>query len=219
MAQPILYPDSTLLLPPRLMGRIGYYAALARYGNVIVDTSMRYDKRIKDVHRYDIVDTRGLVQLTVPESHPDRSTLPHALLWSDCTVSSHDEWWRRHRTTLESAYGRTPFFEFLIDKFDAVLCDPCATGTRTPLMHLDQQADSIIRSILCLENNVTWQPAQATLADGTVDLRRDTFIISEMPRYRQVRAASLGFVPNLSILDLIFNLGPEGARYLVEQIK
>lgn len=214
--QPILHPDTTLLLPPRLMGRVGYYAAMIKYGKVIVDTSMRYDKRIKDVHRYDIADVRGTVQLTVPESHPDRTSLPHPLQWDDCSVSSHDEWWRRHRTTLESAYGRTPFFEYLIDKFDCVLCDPCTDGIRTPLMELDRRADAVIRGILGLENRVEWIPCPQNMEGDIRDMRRDSFMLSDMPPYWQIRANTLGFMPNMSVLDLIFNTGPEAARYLVE---
>ncbi|MDE6430391.1 MAG: WbqC family protein, partial [Duncaniella sp.] len=35
-----------------------------------------------------------------------------------------------------------------------------------------------------------------------------------LPSYWQIREDKLGFIPGLSVLDLIFNLGPEAVLYL-----
>ncbi|MDE7468125.1 MAG: WbqC family protein [Muribaculaceae bacterium] len=205
----VLYPRDTLLLAPRLFGSIGYYAAMARYGRVVIDTAMRYDKRAKAVHRYDIVDTRGPVTLTVPLAKPHGSARP---TWADAAVSTHDQWWHQHRITLESAYGRTPFFEFVYDRFAALIADPTAAPRWPSAIDLAREADRAVRALLGFENTVLWQPA----ADEApaVDLRRADFTLPDMSPYWQVRAHTLGFSPNLSILDLIFNLGPEAAIYL-----
>ncbi len=214
-APPVEYPDTLLLLPPRFMGSIGYYATLARYGHVVVDVAMRYDKRQKAVHRCDIVDTRGIVQLTVPVSKPAMSDEDEVPTWCHCPVSTHDEWWRQMRITLESAYGRTPYFEFLIDKFNTILRSPEAWDFRPNAMVIDCYADRIIRGILGLANDVEWCGSECT-GDFTdvVDMRRSSFVIERQPEYWQVRRDRLGFRPNLSILDLIFNLGPEASIYL-----
>ena len=42
---------STILLPPQMLGSVDYYAAIAAFENVVVDTSMRFDKRFKSTHR------------------------------------------------------------------------------------------------------------------------------------------------------------------------
>lgn len=215
MPSPLVeYPGSTLLLPPRFMGSVGYYALMARYGRVVIDTTMRYDKRQKAVHRCDIVDTRGEVQLTVPMCKPvaeegERPT------WCHCPVSTHDEWWRQMRVTLESAYGRTPYFEFLIDKFDCIFRSPEEWDMWPNALVLDCCADRIVRGILSLDNCVEWESAEVVEdVEDVVDARRGKFIISNQPEYWQVRRDRLGFRANLSVLDLIFNLGPEAAFYL-----
>lgn len=216
MASPMVkYPDTELILPPQFMGSVGYYAAMSRYGRVVVDTDIRYDKRRKEVHRCDIVDTRGPVQLTVPVGKPSTASREARPTWCDCAVSTHDAWWHRMRITLESAYGRTPYFEFLIDKFDDIFRSPALWDSWPNILTMDQLADSIIRRILAFENEVIWAPV--TLRDespATVDMRRHSFALGEQPHYWQIRADQLGFHPNLSILDLIFNLGPEAALHI-----
>ena len=128
-------------------------------------------------------------------------------------MSRHGQWWRLHRTALESAYGRTPFFEFIIDKFDTVLCDPAEPQAADNVVELAQRADEIVRSILLIDSKVEWRPL--TEADYVAtDLRRTDFALDDTMPYWQVRQSKHGFLPNLSILDLIFNLGPEAALYI-----
>lgn len=193
------------------MATAGYYAVMAAYGRVTVDSSLRYDKRAKTVHRCEIADTRGRLSLTVPVSVPHG--LEGRMRWDMVRVSRHGEWWRLQRTALESAYGRTPYFEFLIDKFDTMLADPGSPDTAPSVIDLDRMADETIRHIIGLDNDVRWAPA--TDDDGD-DMRRRDFTMAGMPVYRQLRADRIGFVDNLSVLDLIFNLGPESAFYLKE---
>ncbi len=76
----VKFPDTTAILPPRYMGQVGYYAAMARYGHVVVDAALHYDKRQKDVHRCEIADTRGLLRLTVPLGKPHGCD--HAPTWT-----------------------------------------------------------------------------------------------------------------------------------------
>ena len=101
--------DKVALLPPQLFGSVAYYAAMAQYRKAVVDTSLRYDKRFKSVHRYSIADARGELRLTVPVSRPEGAFLAGNLTWRDVTVSAHGRWWEVHLQALESAYGRTPF--------------------------------------------------------------------------------------------------------------
>lgn len=210
MSPLVIYPGATAIMPPRYMGSVGYYAVMARYGHVVVDAAMRYDKRQKGVHRCEIVDTRGLLRLTVPLAKPNGCG--HAPTWADASVSTHDEWWRQHLVALESAYGRTPYFEFLIDKFEDIFRSPEAWSEWPTAIDLDRRADEVIRRILGFDNRVEY--SVTTGLSGCIDLRRADFTIAAGHEYRQIRADRLGFHPNLSILDLIFNLGSEAPLYL-----
>ena len=215
------------VMPVRLFAPIGYYIALAQQQRVVVDTAMPFDKRAKAVHRYDIVDTQGRCQLTVPINRPHSGSPTDRPLWSDAAVSRHGQWWRLHRTALESAYGRTPFFEYLIDRFDTVLCDPADPAAAPNVVELARRADAIIRPLLLLDTPVEWRPlttqeaATMTAAEPTAiaaDLRHADFTLAAPQPYWQVRQSKLGFQPNLSILDALFNLGPEAALLLPRRL-
>lgn len=209
MSPLVLFPDATVALPPRLFAPALYYAAMASHGKAVVDTSLRYDKRCKEAHRYAVADVRGRLDLTVPVGKPSCQGRP---TWADAPVSRHGNWWHVHRVTLESAYGRTPFFEFIIDKFDHILADP---GDDAPsALELARRADAAVRSILGIDADVTWREALPGETFG-LDLRsRPGFDSPAMPPYYQVRDSSLGFIDSLSVLDIIFNLGDEAPLYI-----
>lgn len=212
--------NSTLRLPPLLSPSIGIYALIHACENCIVDTTLPFDKRLKDTHRFTIADTRGSLDLTVPIAKPLTSHCP----WDDINISTHGNWWDVHRIALESAYGRTPYFEFYIDRFLPMLT--AGVEQRFPtITSLSSAWDKEIRSILLLppplspvsSPDVNTDLRCVTLTpDAYRTLRRNaTFAlwVGNFP-YWQVREHTLGFIPGLSILDLIFNIGPEATLYL-----
>lgn len=183
----------------------------------MIDVALPFDKQDKDVHRYEIVDARGRLRLTVPLSKPHSFTGKPT--WNDTRVSTHDEWWCKHRTALESAYGRTPYFEFIFDRFSNIFRSPEKWPDGAPsALDVIREANSAVCEVLMIDTPVEYgapedmyqKYSQATI----IDLRDANFKNPSMPPYWQVRRAIHGFQSDLSILDLIFNLGPEGAIYL-----
>ncbi len=135
-----LYPGRVAVLPPQLFGSVAYYATDgALRGAAYVDNELRYDKRFKSVHRFDIASTRGKISLTVPVSRHEGATL-----WCDVKVSAHGRCRETMPDTLATAYGRSPFFEFYIDRLMPVFSEP----TGQSITELCDMADSIVRSTL-----------------------------------------------------------------------
>lgn len=210
-----MYPrcnDGTLLLPPRLFGSTAYYAVMALYGSAVIDTSMHFDKRAKLTHRYSIADANGAVDLTVPIEKPDKTT---GSTWRDIRISGHGQWWHVHLTALQSAYGRTPFFEYYIDDFLPLFTAECAGMT---LMDYLTAADAILRRQLHITTAIAHSPAATILDCPLLDLRRRPGELEQMaaavPYYQLRSARHGGFRPYLSVLDLLFNLGPEACLYI-----
>lgn len=189
--------NEILLLPTRLAPTPAYYRMMALHpGPVEICLGERFDKRRKDAHRFAVADTRGRLELTVPVEKPYGRT------WVDTRVSLHGRWWEVMAQALESAYGRTPFFEFYADDFMPLLADP---ERFTSVAALNADFDRAIRRALGLQKEVTY------VSEG-----RPVEIVPFAPApYWQVRADRLGFLPNLSILDLLFNLGPEALLALM----
>lgn len=193
-----------LSLPPRYYGSTAYYALVASAPASRMDFNLLYDKRMKEAHRCEIADKEGRARLTACIGKPhgiERAT------WADVPLSPHNRWWHTHRVTLESAYGRTPFFEFYIDRFLPFLTDG-VTERYPTLRALDEAIDAEIRRILLL-------PAPSEFSENSEisEISENSEHSDALP-YWQVRADRLGFIGGLSVLDLIFNLGPEAALHI-----
>lgn len=198
---------ATLVLPPAYCGGIGRYALMMRYGRTVVDTSGQYDKRCKVPHRCSIADTRGSLQLTVPIAKPERH---HGTRWADIRISLHGRWWDVHRTAMASAYGRTPFYEFISDRFEALWRGFSVDGCNLSLMDLDAAIEAeICRQLGLAAPEYTVCPP----SDGCRVSLGEADSLTVAP-YWQVRRSELGFIPGMSVLDLLFNLGPEAALLL-----
>lgn len=189
--------EEIVSLPPRLLPPAAYYALLASYGRACIDWSGPYRRGEKLTHRFDIADTRGRLSLTIPIAKPGKGAV-----WADVTLSDHGRWQETLPTALESAYGRTPFFEFYAPHILPLISD-ASGGDR--LVDLAESLDRVVRNILGL-------PAYSVEYLKTPSGRRSVVPEPLWPvtaPYWQVRRDILGFIPGLSILDLIFNLGPE----------
>ena len=179
-------PSATLYLASRLAPTPAFYHALAAHrGPVVICCAERFDKRCKAAHRFVIADTRGPLDLTVPIAKPYGRT------WAATRLSTHGTWWE----TIPAA---------LAPDLLPLLSDPARFDS---VGALNAAVDSFVRRALDLTDvdvSYSFDPA----------LRPTEPAGFELAPYWQVRADRLGFIPGLSILDSIFNLGPE-ARLLL----
>lgn len=127
--------------------------------------------------------------------------------WGDVTFSEHGQWWHLLWAAIYSAYGRTPYFEFYQDDFE-----PIFKTHPLSLQAFNSLIDRTVRNILGI-------PSPATSVEGlaqecSIDLRSRPIPPIPVVEYYQVWSAKYGFTPGLSILDLIFNMGPEAPLIL-----
>lgn len=194
--------QAAALLPVRLFPQAAYYAFMSSLRTAAFNINERYNKAEKGTHRFTITDTRGPLRLTVPVSRPHGATM-----WKETIVSDHGRWFETMPVALESAYGRTPFFEFYIDRMM-----PLFNSTGKSIFDLCLEADAIVRSILHIKTKIV-DPSEIAGAPAVSEAEIKSLYKNEPP-YWQVRDSSLGFIGGLSVLDLIFNLGPEAELYL-----
>lgn len=109
----------------------------------------------------------------------------------DIRISEHGQWRHHHWNALRTAYGKSPFFEYYADEFAPFYI----SRTHDYLIDFNAALHEVICNLIDIHQNVT--PLQQ---------RRQP--------YYQVFAQRLGFLPDLSIVDLLFNMGPEAIFYL-----
>lgn len=239
MSPLIKYPDKTIVLPIQYFGSIDYYARMAAVGHVIINDCARFDKRFKSAHRCTIADTHGELQLTVPISKSWRKTNVASaakpcqseesqqlgqqgelkepeeqprqqLTWRNVGLSDHGMWWQDIEVSIASAYGRTPFYEYYIDRLRPFF-SKSTIATLDSIASLDVALNRTICSILGITSDIRLRSeiSDAEFAAATENLITADEIVIEPVEYYQVRHDRFGFIAGLSILDLIFNMGPE----------
>jgi hypothetical protein len=133
----------------------------------------------------------GPLALIVPVVHP----APGALM-RDVRISDHGEWRHQHWHALCSSYRQTPFFDYFEENFR-----PFYEERRWAFL-VDFNED-LQRTVLSL----TGLDEERLRTTFEANVRRET-------PYHQMFASRHGFLPDLSIVDLLFNMGPESVFWL-----
>lgn len=203
---------STALLSQTYFGPVQWYQKLSRHERVYIERCGSYRKQSYR-NRCVIATTNGLQTLTVPVSRGEGV---------DVRISDHGNWRHLHWHALMSAYSESPFFEYYTDDlrpfferrweflydFNMEICHKvCELLDIQPTIQPTTEYVSAER--LRAE-----RPDIADFRDG-IDPKHPAADPDFTPRrYYQVYQRKHGFQPNLSILDLLFNMGPEAVFFI-----
>jgi hypothetical protein len=182
----------TAYLPP-----VSYITECIRSDKIVIESFETYHKQTFRNHCI-IAGPNGKQQLTVPVIKVNGN---HTLT-KDIRISYSQEWQKNHWRSIETAYNNSPFFLYYRDYLE-----PFYLKKSDFLLDFNTKLLEIIFIILRVEKEIGF-------TDHFGNLTADDFNLI-FPPYTQVFENKSGFVPNLSIVDLIFNLGPEAREYLM----
>ena len=216
------------ILSSTYFGPIQWYQKLHRTEACVVEC---FDHFVKQTYRNRclIATTNGIQALSIPVEAPAKegASLSKTIM-KDIRISDHGNWRHLHWNALLSAYGESPFFEFYADDIR-----PFFEKRWDYLFDFNMQITQTMCELLDVRPNITtsssYLPYQSNREEGETAMKstifsdfRDTIRpkhplpdASFEPRpYYQVYQQKHGFLPNLSILDLLFNMGNEAILYL-----
>ncbi len=203
------------LLSSTYFGPVQWYQKLNRSEECLIE---QHESFIKQTYRNRMViaTTNGPLALTIPTNHDT------SMAMKDIRISDHANWRHVHWNALLSAYGESPFFEFYQDdirpfyeKKYEFLFDFNMETMQKMIELLD------IRPKISLTDEYVGSEELRVQSEEYWDFRESIRPKHPLPdpdftprRYYQVYEQKHGFLPNMSILDLLFNEGNEAIFHL-----
>lgn len=200
---------STAYFPP-----VSYVAALLQSNSIVVEQYETFPKQTYR-NRTVIATANGLLALTVPVV---RTNGNHTYT-KDMAICYNENWALKHWRAIESAYNSSPYFLYYKDEVEVILNKQHAT-----LIDLNMDILTFVFKKLKVKKEVILSDDYISqIGEGTIDYRnhfstKNKELLS-LPEYNQVFEDRYGFQSDISILDLIFNLGPDSLGYLKEVMK
>jgi hypothetical protein len=201
-----------IVLPTAYLAPVQYYSKLKKHPNCIIEHCEHFPKQTYR-SRCDIYSPNGLLTLSVPlVKRNHRQTI------KDIKISYEYDWQRLHWRTIEASYRSSPFFEYYEDDFHPFY----HTKKFDFLIDLNESLQQELLKLLKLKVNYQFTTDYIKTYPETTDFRE---LISPKKSlqldpefsptpYWQVFEARHGFIPNLSIIDLLFNQGSKTLEHL-----
>ena len=203
----------SILLSTAYIGPVQYFTKFILFGKIWLETQENYARQTYR-NRCNIYGANGKLALIVPVLTAGK----HKTLIKDIRIDYTKKWQKLHWMALESAYRSSPFFEFYADDFLPFY------SKRFEFL-FDLNMELMLKIVYLLELTPEIKLTERFLLTGTVKIAdmRDTIHPKRSYRsdkqfspleYKQVFSEKYGFLPNLSIIDLIFNAGPDATEIL-----
>ena len=198
-----------LLLHPGYLPNIANFAALVQH-DIRWEVKDNYQKQTFRNRCYICTD-QGQHILNIPIKHIGGKK--NKQKYAEVAIDNSYPWQRQHWRTLQTAYRTSPFFEFYEDEIA-----PLYEQKSHFLMDFNLKTIGTICD--CLQITVPqkkteiYRPTVTDNMDGRHLIDSKAILPLEFPKYVQVFNDRNPFIPNLSILDLLFNEGTNTLPYL-----
>ena len=209
--------EKTVLLSSAYLPPVSYFSKLYAYEKVCVE---RFDHYMKQSYRNRcvIASAAGPLSLTIPT---EKSEDPKCLM-KDVRISDHGNWRHVHWNAFVAAYKQSPFFDYYADEFHEFF-----EKRYSFLFDFNSELCNWLCEQLDMHPVVAWSDDFIVDTAGMDDFREqihpkkhlqtDDASFKAVPYY-QVFQEKQGFQPDLSVADLLFNMGPEGLLVLRDSI-
>jgi hypothetical protein len=200
------------ILPTAYLPPIQYFSKLKNYENCLIEHYEHFPKQTYR-NRCEIYSPNGRLTLSVPlVKRGQRQAV------KDIRISYDSEWQKLHWRSMESSYRRSPFFEYYEDDLAPFYHDKKFDF----LIDLNEAMLAVLLDLLKLKASYSFTASyQKAYADATdfrelispkEDLMSDRHFQPEP--YMQVFETRHGFLPNLSVVDVLFNQGSKALDFI-----
>ena len=194
------------IFPTAYLPSIEYVSLFLKTENASIELFETYQKQSCRT-RTNVMTANGIQTLTIPVI----KTNGNHTLTKDIEISYKESWQQIHLRCLESAYRKSAYFDYYFPYFEKIYKQKFNT-----LIELNDFCLKTILKILKVKKDYSFTTDFEKIInenDYRLSLSKGTNKIEIKPYY-QVFADRHGFIPNLSIVDLLFNEGPNSIHNL-----
>jgi hypothetical protein len=198
-----------------VVSELQYFPPVSFFSTLYEETYVYFDiyeiyRKMSFRNRCLIAGAQGIISLSVPLQDGRNQQLP----MNEVLISGSENWQARHFKSIQSAYNRSPFFEYFQEELAMLYQKPFDRLTEWNLFCLNW-----------IKEKLEW-PAEIRFTETAIPYREEgmddrrnrvlpkNYSLWNPAKYRQVFEEKTGFFPNLSILDLLFNTGNEAVELL-----
>ncbi|QQT26349.1 WbqC family protein [Sphingobacterium spiritivorum] len=199
-----------ILLPACYLPPVSYFHVIKQHDlPLLLEKKEHYPKQTYR-NRTSIMTSNGKLDLTVPIMHKRKD---HVAM-GDIRINYDHNWQRLHWLSLQTAYRSSAYFEYYEDDFAHFYKQEYEF-----LYELNKEQLLLMLKLLKLNRTVTDTDTYVREDENALDLRsmmhpRKPSLQEPAIPYYQVFENNNGFMPNLSIIDLLFNQGPQAKNFL-----
>ncbi|PKO99395.1 MAG: hypothetical protein CVU03_02585 [Bacteroidetes bacterium HGW-Bacteroidetes-2] len=209
----------SIIIHPAYFGNIAHYVAMAQAKSVVFEVEDNYQKQTFRNRTY-IATANGVLLLNIPIKHISKGLRGSRdkihQKYKEVRIENDFKWQKEHWKSIQIAYRSSPYFEYYEDDIA-----PLFEKKQTFLMDFNLECFAVIADLLTLE--ITTQ-STSSFELNISDKKDFRFLVETkglqnftFDSYTQVLQKEDNFLPNLSILDLLFNEGTRALSYLEKQ--
>lgn len=200
-----------IVIHPTYFPNIAHFVAMVKADEVFFEMDDNFLKQTYRNRTY-IFGANGKLGLNIPVIHSQKNRQKYR----DVKIFNEEKWQNHHWKSLLSAYRTSPFFEYYEDELQHLFTDKTDF-----LLDFNLKCFEVISDCLQLDINTSKTETYQKDFDDKTDFRYLVNAKKESAQkfdtYTQVFTNKHGFIPNLSVLDLLFNEGPNALNYLESQ--
>ncbi len=200
--------DKELILSSHYFPCIAYFIYLARYKKANIDVGENYEKQ-SFRNRCSIYSAQGSQDLVIPLVKSYNTPI------KDVNIDMRNNWKIKHWRTLCAAYNSSPFFDYYSIELKNVFFIKEKSLSAFNIMLINHICKEVgIKIKLRISDNYLNPKTNQIDLRSSLHPKRCFKHLTSYPEYTQTFKSIAGFIPNLSILDLLFNEGPESLTYI-----
>ena len=200
-----------IIIHPTYFPNIAHFVAMTNAERITFEMDDNFLKQTYRNRTY-IYGANGKQTLNIPVIHSQKNRQKYR----DVKIFNEEKWQDNHWKSLLSAYRTSPFFEYYEDELVTLF-----TEKTEHLLDFNLKCFEVICDCLQLDLNIHKTETYQKNITDKIDYRYLVNAKKKTPQqfdtYTQVFSDKHGFISNLSILDLLFNEGPNALNYLESQ--